>query len=124
MSDDQAREDFGLTPRDLQIVSAVVAGYTNKEIAEHLRFNVNNVRRYLFTIFGKLGVSSRMELAVFAVGHVRWADLREAVDLLCAHAVLVKDERPDATELLTRAAQYLINEWKAIYETAEQRSRK
>jgi DNA-binding NarL/FixJ family response regulator len=58
---------FGLTPRELEIVSAVVAGYTNKDIAAHYKISEDTVKHHLSNIFDKLGVSTRLELALFAV---------------------------------------------------------
>ena len=58
---------FGLTPRELAIVSAVVAGYANKEIAEHFKISEDTVKHHLSNIFDKTGVSTRLELALFAV---------------------------------------------------------
>src|SRR6266481_2131379 len=58
---------YGLTPRELEIVSAVVAGYANKEIAEHFKISEDTVKHHLSNIFDKLGVSTRLELALFAV---------------------------------------------------------
>lgn len=58
---------YGLTPRELQIVSAVVAGYANREIAEHFKISEDTVKHHLSNIFDKLGVSTRLELALFAV---------------------------------------------------------
>lgn len=58
---------FGLTPRELDIVSAVVAGYANKEIAEHFKISEDTVKHHLSNIFDKTGVSTRLELALFAV---------------------------------------------------------
>ena len=58
---------FGLTPRELEIISAVVAGYANKEIAEHFKISEDTVKHHLSNIFDKLGVSTRLELALFAV---------------------------------------------------------
>ena len=63
----RARQAYGLTPRELQIVSAVVAGYANKEIAEHFKISEDTVKHHLSNIFDKLGVSTRLELALFAV---------------------------------------------------------
>ena len=64
---DEARQkEFGLTPRELEIVSAVVAGYSNKEIADYCKIGEETVRHHLSNIFDKLGVSSRLELALFA----------------------------------------------------------
>jgi DNA-binding NarL/FixJ family response regulator len=59
--DEGDRTKFGLTPRELQIVSAVVAGYTNKEIAEYFKISDDTVKHQLFKIFDKLGVSTRLD---------------------------------------------------------------
>jgi DNA-binding NarL/FixJ family response regulator len=61
------RKRYGLTPRELEIISAVVAGYANKEIAEHFKISEDTVKHHLSNIFDKLGVSTRLELALFAV---------------------------------------------------------
>jgi DNA-binding NarL/FixJ family response regulator len=61
------QKKFGLTPRELEIVSAVVAGYTNKDIAAHYKISEDTVKHHLSNIFDKLGVSTRLELALFAV---------------------------------------------------------
>ncbi|HET7441369.1 MAG TPA: response regulator transcription factor [Terriglobales bacterium] len=67
-SGEEARQKkFGLTPRELEVVSAVVAGYSNKEIAEHFKISEDTVKHHLSNIFDKLGVSTRLELALFAV---------------------------------------------------------
>ncbi|MBV9342651.1 MAG: response regulator transcription factor [Acidobacteria bacterium] len=63
----RARQAYGLTKRELQIVSAVVAGYANKEIAEYFKISEDTVKHHLSNIFDKLGVSTRLELALFAV---------------------------------------------------------
>jgi DNA-binding NarL/FixJ family response regulator len=62
-----ARNRYRLTPRELDIVSAVVAGYANKEIAQHFRISEDTVKHHLSNIFDKVGVSTRLELALFAV---------------------------------------------------------
>lgn len=60
---------FGLTDRELQVISAVVSGRQNKDIASRLKISVDTVRRHLSNIFDKTGVSTRTELAIFAVKH-------------------------------------------------------
>jgi DNA-binding NarL/FixJ family response regulator len=67
-SGEEARQKkFGLTPRELEIVSAVVAGFANKEIADYFKISEDTVKHHLSNIFDKLGVSTRLELALFAV---------------------------------------------------------
>jgi two-component system, NarL family, nitrate/nitrite response regulator NarL len=61
------QKKFGLTPRELEIVSTVVAGYSNKEIAEYFKISEDTVKHHLSNVFDKLGVSTRLELALFAV---------------------------------------------------------
>jgi two-component system nitrate/nitrite response regulator NarL len=59
----------GLTARQLDIVSAVVAGATNRDIAEQFSISAKTVKYHLTNMFDKLGVSNRVELALFAVQH-------------------------------------------------------
>ena len=61
------QKKYGLTPRELEVISAVVAGYANKEIAEHFKISEDTVKHHLSNIFDKVGVSTRLELALFAV---------------------------------------------------------
>jgi two-component system, NarL family, nitrate/nitrite response regulator NarL len=63
------KSDFGLTARERQIVSAVVDAYQNKEIAEKFAISEKTVKHHLTNIFNKVGVSNRLELALFAVHH-------------------------------------------------------
>jgi DNA-binding NarL/FixJ family response regulator len=60
---------FGLTHRELQIVSAVSTSASNKAIARCLSLSQETVKRHLTNIFHKLGVFSRVELVVFALNH-------------------------------------------------------
>jgi DNA-binding NarL/FixJ family response regulator len=62
-------KSFGLTPREAQIVGAVVAGYPNKEIAKQFSISEDTVKHHLSNVFDKLGVSNRLELALFAINH-------------------------------------------------------
>jgi two-component system nitrate/nitrite response regulator NarL len=55
-----------LTSRELHIVSAIIEGETNKGIAVRLGLSENTVKHHLTHVFDKLGVSSRLELGVFA----------------------------------------------------------
>lgn len=60
---------FRLTPRELQVVAAAAAGESNKEISQRLSISEATVKHHLSNIFDKLGVFSRVELALFAVNH-------------------------------------------------------
>jgi len=60
---------FGLTARELEIAAAVTTGYTNREIARRLAISGETVKHHLTKIFSKVGVSSRLELALFAISH-------------------------------------------------------
>ncbi len=60
---------FGLTPRELEIVATIVAGYANKDIAQKFSLSEQTIKHHLTNIFNKLGVSNRLELALFAVNH-------------------------------------------------------
>jgi two-component system nitrate/nitrite response regulator NarL len=64
-----ARERFGLSARELEVVTAVVAGYSNKEISQKFSLSVQTVKHHITNIFDKLGVSNRMELTLFALSH-------------------------------------------------------
>lgn len=57
---------FGLTSREVEIISAIKEGSSNREIASKLAISEETVKRHLSNIYGKLGVSSRLELAVVA----------------------------------------------------------
>lgn len=59
--------DHGLTTRELLIVSGVVAAFGNRDLASVLGISEKTVKQHLTNIFDKLGVSSRVELAMFAV---------------------------------------------------------
>ena len=63
----QAR--FNLTAREMEIVSAVVAGCSNKEIAKQFKLSENTVKHHVSNIFDKMGVSTRVELALAAMHH-------------------------------------------------------
>jgi DNA-binding NarL/FixJ family response regulator len=58
---------FGLTPREGEIVDAVAAGDSNREIAARLGISLQTVKHHLTSIFAKTGTGSRLELALFAL---------------------------------------------------------
>jgi len=58
-----------LTDREEQIVTLVADGLTNRDIAERLNLSEHTIKNYLFRIFDKLGVSTRVELILYAVSN-------------------------------------------------------
>jgi len=55
-----------LSTREEDVVRLVSEGYSNRDIAHELALSEHTVKNYLFRIFDKLGVSSRLELVVYA----------------------------------------------------------
>ena len=51
------------------MVSAIVSGFTNREIAQKFSISEQTVKHHLRNIFDKVGVSNRLELALFAINH-------------------------------------------------------
>ena len=55
-----------LSKREQDVVRCVVEGLSNREIARRLTLTEHTVKNYLFRIFDKLGVSSRVEVVLYA----------------------------------------------------------
>jgi DNA-binding NarL/FixJ family response regulator len=51
-----------LSKREMEVVRSLSEGLTNREIAERLGLSQHTIKNYLFRVFDKLGVSSRVEL--------------------------------------------------------------
>lgn len=70
-----ARDDVGarvrdrLTPKEMQIVALIVQGCKNKDIANQLGTKEQVIKNYLRSIYDKIGVSDRLELALFTLHH-------------------------------------------------------
>ncbi len=58
-----------LTPKELRIVALIVQGYKNKEIATQLGTTEQVIKNYLRNVYDKIGVSDRLELALFTIHH-------------------------------------------------------
>jgi DNA-binding NarL/FixJ family response regulator len=58
---------LGLTARERQVVAAIVVGCSNADIAQKFAISSKTVKHHLTKVFDKLGVSNRLELALFAV---------------------------------------------------------
>ena len=63
----KGRERSPLSQREREIVSLVAQGYKNREMAEKMFISEQTVKNHLHNIFDKLGVSDRLELALYAI---------------------------------------------------------
>ncbi len=63
----KTRERSPLSQREREIVALVAQGYKNKEMAEKMFISEQTVKNHLHNIFDKLGVSDRLELALYAI---------------------------------------------------------
>jgi DNA-binding NarL/FixJ family response regulator len=61
------RERSPLSQREREIVQLVAQGFKNKEMAEKMFISEQTVKNHLHNIFDKLGVSDRLELALYAI---------------------------------------------------------
>lgn len=70
MQEELNKRKFRLTPRELEVVSAVVKhGMSNKYIGRFFKITEDTVKKHMSSIFNKLGVSTRLELDLFAREH-------------------------------------------------------
>ena len=67
-----------LTPKEMQVATLVWEGLTNRQIAAIIGTSEQVVKNYLRTTFDKLGVWSRLELALYVArqGGAAWRDTR------------------------------------------------
>ena len=63
----RTRDRSPLSHREREIVALVAQGYKNKEMAEKMFISEQTVKNHLHNIFDKLGVSDRLELALYAI---------------------------------------------------------
>jgi len=71
-----------LSKRELEVVRSLAEGLTNREIAERLGLSQHTIKNYLFRVFDKLGVSSRLELLSMTLNHSGNGQLLSAFDSL------------------------------------------
>jgi DNA-binding NarL/FixJ family response regulator len=58
-----------LTPKELRVIALIVQGFKNKEIANQLGTSEQVIKNYLRSVYDKIGVSDRLELALFTIHH-------------------------------------------------------
>lgn len=61
VADKKKAEDFGITPRELDILELIAKGLSNREIAEKLFVSENTVKTHSSRVFGKLGAKRRTQ---------------------------------------------------------------
>jgi two-component system, NarL family, nitrate/nitrite response regulator NarL len=61
-----AKPRLSLTPREREVLTLVVAGHTNREIATQFSVSEETVKHHLTRMFDKVGASNRLELAIKA----------------------------------------------------------
>lgn len=58
-----------VNPREEQVVALVADGLTNRGVASELGLSEHTIKKYLLRIFDKVGISSRVELVLYALSH-------------------------------------------------------
>lgn len=69
MRSEGAKRNYGLTPRELEIIGTLLTGCSNKDLGRTFSITERTVKYHLSNIYDKLGVSNRLELALFAMHH-------------------------------------------------------
>ncbi len=77
-----------LSHRELQIVGYIVRGCKNREIADELGTKEQVIKNHLRTIYDKVGVSDRLELALFTLHHRVLADAAAQANLIPPTAIV------------------------------------
>ena len=83
-----------LSERELQVVHCLSEGLTNREIAERLNLSQHTVKNYLFRVFEKLGVSSRVELLSMTLtrsASMRFSDVKTSGGYSAEESDLIED---------------------------------
>lgn len=65
----ESNDRYHLTKRELEVVGLIVKGFSNREIAKHFNLSEETVKRHLSNTFEKLKISTRLELAIFAIAN-------------------------------------------------------
>src|SRR6266404_3746712 len=63
-----------LSKREEEVVALVADGLTNRQISEQLKLSEHTVKNYLFKVFEKLGISTRVELVLYALSQNHRSD--------------------------------------------------
>ena len=69
-----------LSKREMEVVRSLAEGLTNREIAERLGLSQHTIKNYLFRVYDKLGVSSRLELLFMTLTQAGAPRLKEQMN--------------------------------------------
>ncbi|MBS45202.1 MAG: helix-turn-helix transcriptional regulator [Nocardioides sp.] len=72
-------ESVGLTPREAEIISLIVAGMSNREIGETLTLSINSVKTYIRSAYRKMGVERRTQAVLWGLAQGMRAELEPAL---------------------------------------------
>src|SRR5437667_4431099 len=67
LESENASRNFGLSPREMQILQGLVEGLPNKEIARSFGISEQTVKHHISSIFDKTVMSNRLELVIFSI---------------------------------------------------------
>ncbi len=76
-----------LSPREIDVVVGLTEGLSNREIARRLNLTEHTVKNYLCRIFEKLGVSSRVEVILHALGRTANSETTSPAPMKRPHLV-------------------------------------
>jgi DNA-binding NarL/FixJ family response regulator len=106
-----AKGEVLLSKREEDVVSAVVEGLTNREIADRLELSEHTIKNYLFRVFDKLGVSSRAELILYTlnqVGNLSWQAVSASLQISGGQGHPASQESQAIVQCCHEAAERLI----------------
>ena len=101
-----------LTPREVQVACLVWEGHTNREIGVAIGTTEQVVKNYLRVVFDKLGVWTRLELALYIVSHggSNWPEATpvpaEPAERALAHAATAVAESPLEAHIQQRSGRF------------------
>lgn len=86
-----------LSKREEQITHLVAEGYSNRQISERLALSEHTIKNYLFRVYEKLGVSTRVGLTLYALkqGQASLAKLASVRPFAIADSLLLSDDPSD-----------------------------
>ncbi|CAA9371501.1 MAG: Two-component transcriptional response regulator, LuxR family [uncultured Nocardioides sp.] len=62
-------QDVGLTPRESEVLSLIVSGMSNQDIADRIYLSINSVKTYIRSAYRKMGVTSRSRAVLWGIEH-------------------------------------------------------